>query len=110
MDLFAFPSLNEGMGKALVEAMYLRRPVVATHVGGIPHLLEDGHHGLLVPPRSVPQLAQAIDRLMRDRNLGRQLGEAAHLQALSYGVAPMVDKIDALYRELMVEAEMATKA
>jgi glycosyltransferase involved in cell wall biosynthesis len=109
MDLFAFPSLNEGMGKALVEAMYLRRPVVATHVGGIPHLLEDGCHGLLVAPRSVSELAQAINRLMADRTLSKELGEAAHLQSVSYGVAPMVEKIDEMYRELIVGAEMATR-
>ena len=109
MDLFAFPSLNEGMGKALVEAMYLRRPVVSTHVGGIPHLLEDGCHGVLVAPRSVSELAQAIDRLMADRTLSKELGEAAHLQSVSYGVAPMVEKIDEMYRELIVGAEMATR-
>jgi hypothetical protein len=54
-------------------------------------------------------LAQAINRLMADRTLSKELGEAAHLQSVSYGVAPMVEKIDEMYRELIVGAEMATR-
>jgi len=72
VDIFALPSHNEGMGKALVEAMYLRCPVVATNVGGIPELISDDVEGLLVPPRDPPRLAAALRR-----RLGEQAAQRA---------------------------------
>ena len=50
-DVFVLPSLNEGMGRVLVEAMAAGRPVVASRVGGIPDLVRHGETGLLVTPR-----------------------------------------------------------
>ncbi len=102
MDLFAFPSINEGMGKALVEAMYLRRPVVATSVGGVPHLLEHERHGLLVPARSVEQLTQAIRRLADDPCLALSLADAAYERATAFGVDAMIRKIDEMYQEILL--------
>src|SRR5207245_8720748 len=77
LDLFVLPSLNEGMGRALVEAMAVGCPVVATRVGGIPDVVTDGTTGLLVPPRDERALAEAILTLLRDRSRRAAYGEAA---------------------------------
>jgi glycosyltransferase involved in cell wall biosynthesis len=100
VDLFALPSHNEGMGKALVEAMYLERPVVASRVGGVPELVEDGVEGLLVPPRSPADLADALDRLLRDPQRARELGARAARRAREYSSERMVQRLADLYEEL----------
>jgi glycosyltransferase involved in cell wall biosynthesis len=71
------PSHREGLPMALLEAMARGRAVVATPVGGIPSLVEDGCTGLLVPPGDARALRNAIDRLLADPELRRRLGEAA---------------------------------
>src|SRR2546423_244617 len=75
-DLFCLPSFIEGLPVVLIEAMAMRLPVVATRVGGIPELVEDGTEGLLVAPGRADELAAAIARLARDPDLRVQMGEA----------------------------------
>jgi glycosyltransferase involved in cell wall biosynthesis len=101
LDVFAFPSLNEGMGRALVEAMAAGRPIVAARAGGIPEVLADGAAGLLVPAGEGPALARAIERLLADPALGAQLGEAARRRAAQYSVTTMLARTEQLYRELL---------
>jgi glycosyltransferase involved in cell wall biosynthesis len=72
----AVPSHREGFGVACAEAMANGRPVVASAVGGLLDLVVDGETGLLVPPRDVPALRGALERLLADRKLRRRLGEA----------------------------------
>lgn len=76
LDVFVLPSLSEGSSRVLLEAMMLRKPVVATRTGGILEIVEDGVTGILIPPREVGSLAGAIVRLLLDRDLARQMGEA----------------------------------
>jgi glycosyltransferase involved in cell wall biosynthesis len=71
------PSHREGLPTALLEAMAHGRAVVATPVGGIPSLVEDGRTGLLVPPGDARALREAIDRVLADRELRKRLGKAA---------------------------------
>src|SRR5207245_2283668 len=71
------PSRNEGMGRALVEAMALGIPAVGAAVGGIPAVIVDGECGRLVPPEDPTALAQALVELGRDELLRRKLGERA---------------------------------
>jgi glycosyltransferase involved in cell wall biosynthesis len=73
----AVPSHREGFGVACLEAMAYGRPVVASAVGGLLDLVVDGETGLLVPPRDVPALRAALERLLGDAELRRRLGEAA---------------------------------
>lgn len=100
-DLFAFPSLNEGMGRALVEAMAAGLPIVAFRAGGVPEVLGEGDAGLLVDLGDVPALAGAIETLLRDAALRSRLGSAAQVRAHDYSVEGMLAKIEALYRELL---------
>ena len=80
-DVSVISSVEEGLPVALVEAMALGRAVVATRVGGIPELVEDGKTGLLVKPRSPDELASAIRRLLSDEELLRGIREEAREKA-----------------------------
>jgi glycosyltransferase involved in cell wall biosynthesis len=100
MDCFVLPSLNEGMGRALIEAMSAGLPVIASRVGGIPALIEDGKNGLLVPPGQSSALASALGRVFRDAAWARELGaHAMHSIGVGYGIQAMIQAIEALYRE-----------
>jgi len=72
----AVPSHREGFGVACAEAMAHARPVVASAVGGLLDLVVDGETGMLVPPRDIPALREALERLLADPDLRRRLGEA----------------------------------
>ncbi len=74
-DVVVLPSLHEGMSNAIMEAMALGRPVVATSVGGTPELL--GDTGLLCPPGDPRALAEALRRVLLDPALRERLGVAA---------------------------------
>jgi glycosyltransferase involved in cell wall biosynthesis len=77
-DIFAMPSIDrEGLPKAVIEAMARGVPPIVTAVGGLPELVKDGQSGLVVAPRSVSALKEAITRLIVDRELSRKLGQGA---------------------------------
>ncbi len=104
MDIFVLPSLNEGMGRALVEAMAAGRPVIATRVGGVPAVVEDRRTGLLVPPGDSAALATAIDELLRRPDWAKELGAAAQ-QSIGdrFSATAMVQTIEAIYAEALCE-------
>ncbi len=98
MDLFVLPSLNEGMGRALVEAMAAGRPVVATRVGGVPAVVEHRRTGLLVPPGDSAALAAAIDELLQRPEWAKELGAAASQRIDDrYGAAALVRTVERVY-------------
>ncbi len=99
LDCFAFPSINEGMGKALVEAMALEKPVVASRVGGIIDLVDDGVNGFLVPVADPQALAVRILFYLENPGTARRMARRAAETAAAYGSAAMVRKIEALYAE-----------
>src|SRR5438128_299177 len=108
LDLFVLPSLNEGMGRALIEAMAVGCPVVATRVGGIPDIVADGTTGLLVPPRDDRALAEAILTLLRDRSRRAAYGESARRHVDDrFEVASMVRNIERLYDKVWSEKHPA---
>jgi glycosyltransferase involved in cell wall biosynthesis len=100
-DLFVFPSLNEGMGRALAEAMAAGLPIVASRAGGIPEVLGDGGAGLLVEAGSASALARGIETLLLDPAIRDRLGKAARERARGYSVEMMLRKLEDLYRELL---------
>jgi glycosyltransferase involved in cell wall biosynthesis len=104
LDIAVLPSRAEGMPNALLEYMAAGRPIVATAVGATPEMLEDGEHGLLVPPGDAARLAGAIGRLLREPELARRLGAAARRRARErYGREAMVRRFEGFYAALLTE-------
>jgi len=100
LDVAVLPSYREAQGLSILEAMALSRPVVASAVGGIPEMIEDGRTGLLVPPHDAPALAAAITRLLTDHPLADTLGRAGHDLAYDqFCVEQMVRSVETIYDE-----------
>jgi glycosyltransferase involved in cell wall biosynthesis len=107
-DLFAFPSLNEGMGRALIEAMAVGLPAVATRVGGIPDVVTDGETGILVPPQDAAALADALLTMLRDPARRQAYGQAARRSMDErFDVESMVRALDRLYDAVWQEKHPA---
>ncbi len=103
-DLFVLSSINEGMGRVLVEAMAVGLPVVATRVGGVPDVVVDGETGILVPSHSSNALASAIVKLLKDKNMRKRMGEAGRRRVNpAFGVEAMVRNIGNVYEELIAQ-------
>lgn len=99
-DLLVLPSLTEGLGLVLLEAMAASLPVVATRVGGIPEVVVDGETGILVPPRDPAALAQAIEILLANPERARAMGAAGRERVRRFfTVEKMARSVMALYRE-----------
>jgi glycosyltransferase involved in cell wall biosynthesis len=97
LDVFVLPSLNEGMGRVLVEAMAAGKPIIASRVGGILDLVKDGFNGLLVEPGNPGALCDAIKELLNDRRLRDEMGQRGRDRAKDFTVDSMIEKIDGLY-------------
>lgn len=101
-DLVVLTSNNEGTPVALIEAMAAGRSVVATRVGGVPDLVEDGTTGRLVPPGDAATLAATLADLAHDASGRAALGAAARESVrLRFGADRLVGDIDRLYRTLV---------
>jgi glycosyltransferase involved in cell wall biosynthesis len=101
-EIFVFPSYLEGLGTSILDAMALRKPVVATRVGGIPEVVEDGVTGLLVPPRDPTALAQALLYLLRHPEQGQKFGEAGRSRVEQhFTAARMAMHTMHIYQQLM---------
>jgi glycosyltransferase involved in cell wall biosynthesis len=100
LDVAVLPSYREAQGLSILEAMALSRPVVASAVGGIPEMIEDGRSGLLVPPRDPEALAAAIARLLLDHPYADTIGRAGReLVHERFCVELMVRAIESIYDE-----------
>jgi sugar transferase (PEP-CTERM/EpsH1 system associated) len=100
-DVFALPSLNEGISNTILEAMASGLPVVATGVGGNPELVQHGATGTLVPPSDVDALAAALGRYVDDEGLRRRHGAAARRRAEEeFSIERMTRRYEAMYVEL----------
>lgn len=101
MDIFVLPSLNEGMGRVLIEAMASSKPVIGSDVGGVPDLIIPNVNGLLVPPGNVRKLSGAIIKLIQDKALRKQMGRQGKRRVAQFDISNMIYKIDRLYDELL---------
>lgn len=99
--LTVLPSEYEAFGLVLLESLAQGTPVVASRVGGIPEVVEDGRAGILVPPRSPGPLAAALARLLDDPDLARRIGEYGREEVVPrYSWEALARRVDALYREV----------
>ena len=100
-DIFVLPSLWEGLPNALLEAMALGLPVLASAVDGVPELIEDGVNGLLVPPRDPAALARRIAELADNPALRARLGAAAQKTVSErFTVLKMIESYQQIYSAL----------
>jgi glycosyltransferase involved in cell wall biosynthesis len=101
LDVVVMPSLVESMGMVALEAMAAGIPVVATRVGGLPELIEDGSSGLLVRPRDAGELSAAVGRILRDPELAERLRQGGRERAeRAFSADRLTEKIERVYRQL----------
>jgi glycosyltransferase involved in cell wall biosynthesis len=102
LDVAVLPSRAEGMSNALLEYMAAARPLAATAVGATADVIEDGVHGLLVPPGDDVALAEALGRLLRDPDEAGRLGAAARRRAQEqYSRRAMIERFEEFYTSLI---------
>ena len=113
MDVFALPSLWEGLPLALILAMGAARPVVATRIAGIPEVVVDGESGLLVPPGDAVAIGTALARLCADPAERRRMGDTAREAVRDrFGADAYARSVTDLYEELIgrVDARHSPRA
>jgi len=102
LDLFLAPSLWEGFGLVLLEAMAAARPIIASRIASIPEIVQDGTTGLLVPPQDADALKMAIQTLLKNPQQMQAMGAAGrHRLENHFNPQSMIDQTAALYRELL---------
>jgi glycosyltransferase involved in cell wall biosynthesis len=102
IDLFVLPSLWEGLPNAVLEAMAMQKPVVATMVDGNTEAVVAGETGLLVSPRDAIALADAIRELLRDSEMARNMGVAGRKRIeQEFGLSRIIGEYDMLYRRIL---------
>jgi glycosyltransferase involved in cell wall biosynthesis len=101
-DIFVLPSVHEGMPNALLEAMAASLPVVATAVGAVPEMVEDGREGFIVPPGDPVALTGALERLAWSADLRKEMGTRARRKAAdAYSLDAARGKLEDLYERLL---------
>lgn len=106
MDIFVMPSIkeSESFGVAALEASAMEIPVVASDIGGVPEVVEDGKTGILVEPKNVKKLVEAIKKLIEDENLRKKMGKAGRkFVERNYNWTNNAQQMENLYKELLDE-------
>jgi glycosyltransferase involved in cell wall biosynthesis len=107
-DAVVLTSASEGTPVTIIEALAAGRPVVATKVGGVPDVVDEGETGFLVRPRDTHALAERLEILARDPERRAAMGAAGRERVLErYAVDRLVDDVDRLYRELLASRPTA---
>ncbi len=105
-DIFVLPSETESFGLAALEAMSSGLPVVASRVGGLPEVVEDGVCGRLVPVGDVDAIAASLTALVEDSPRRRRMGQSGRERAVtSFALTPAVERYESLYRMLLDRAK-----
>ncbi len=96
-DMFILPSVKEGFPWSLLEAMAAKLPIIATSVGAVPEIIENGVNGYVVEPGEPAQIAEAIDKIMANESKAKEMAIRAHQTlVLKFGINTMVQKIESL--------------
>jgi glycosyltransferase involved in cell wall biosynthesis len=108
MDIFIFPSLWEGFGNALVEAMAAGKPIIATDIPSVREILDSGKSGIVVPPANSEAIARSLELLLSNRALAENLGNAARERALSsFTIDSTVRGYTSLYRSILEQKRIS---
>lgn len=99
-DAFIYPSRHEGLGSILLDALEFGLPIVATNVGGIPEIVEDGVNGFLCEPDAIETLTGAVLRFYREPELRRRVGESNKNKASNFSPAQMANRYMEIYDRL----------
>jgi glycosyltransferase involved in cell wall biosynthesis len=101
LDVFCLPSYaNEGVPQAIIQAMFTGLPIVTTPVGAILEAVKDDKSALIVPPKNSPAIAQAIEKILTNPNLGSRLaGAAINIARSKFSYEQMLDKMLAIHLE-----------
>ncbi|HEX2210724.1 MAG TPA: glycosyltransferase family 4 protein [Longimicrobium sp.] len=101
-DLIVFPSTQPHFARPVIEAGAMAKPVVASRLGGVEELVDDGRTGLLVPPGDAAALADAITRVLGSPDLARRMGEAGYAASLEkYARQPIMERLMAVYDDVL---------
>jgi glycosyltransferase involved in cell wall biosynthesis len=100
-DVFVFPSQKEGIGSAMIDAMYFGLPIVASNVDGIPEFIDDGVHGRLIERGSVDQLVAGIEEIVAKPEWAAAARAACLDKASSLDAKAMADGYEAVYRRVL---------
>ena len=99
MDLFVLPSLSEGLPISMLEAMAAGKPVIATNVGGVPEVIDNGETGIVIESKNANKLATAIMTLLEDKKKAKELGRKGQkLIRERFSAEIMVEKLEEIYR------------
>lgn len=109
-SVFVYPSLREGLGSSLLDAMHFGLPIVASDVGGIPEVVEDQVNGLLVRPDNATDLVAALERLLRDPGLRESMSRRNREKAAQYGAARMASSYEQIYDRILESATLRVPA
>ncbi|MDP9400185.1 MAG: glycosyltransferase [Actinomycetota bacterium] len=97
-DVAVLPSVSEELGTAMLEALHAGLPVVASRVGGIPEVIEDGVSGLLTPPGDPAALAAALDRVLLEPGLAARLAAGGRARARDFSWPALAQRVLGVYR------------
>ncbi len=97
LDIFTLPSLDEGLGIVILEAMNSGLAVVASNVGGIPEMVDNDETGLLVEPANSDDLARGLITLIKDKDLRVKMGELAKERVKRFSSDIMIQKLEKIY-------------
>ena len=102
MDIFVMPSIQEGLGLSIMEAMAAGKPVIASNVGGISTLVKDRVTGFLVPPADPQKLAETILYLLNNKAMQSNIAGAAKKYVVeNFNLQDMVSKVERVYEEVL---------
>jgi glycosyltransferase involved in cell wall biosynthesis len=101
IDIFVLPSLWEGLGLAVLEAAAAGKPIVASRVGGVPEIIEDGKTGILVEPKNIKSLAEGLERVLLREGEAREMGRRAKKEIVKFDVKNMIVAYEKLYERLI---------
>jgi glycosyltransferase involved in cell wall biosynthesis len=109
LDMLVMPSLHEGLGMVILDAMACRRPVIATGVGGVYTLIKDGETGVLVRPKDAAAIADSIETLLDNPGLTQQIVDRAYEVVQSeFSAEHLAGRTLGFYREILADSERSS--